>query len=252
MEENENNSTVVDNGSEENLEEQATHTAEVHNAEITDNGEQVEGNEGQTATHQTQEENQQNEDEDSVAQEVQEQRQAEEDAKAQVAKAGLDWDALSKEYEDNGSLSKESMNKLEKSGFPPSVVNAYIRGMEATANAYRDAVYNLAGGEEDYKQLTGFVAGLGQKEINTFNRAIDRGDLDELRNMFIGYKTRMVQKYGTSNRSILGGSAGGSTGGYANKSAMVKAMSDPRYGTDPEYTQSVQNKVMSSRFLNSN
>lgn len=249
--------TIVDEGSNESVEEQATHTAETHGAEVMDNGEKVEGNEEQTATHKNENDEKTNkedkkDDAEGIEQEIADQKQAEADAKKQIADAGLDWDALSKEYEENGALSDASMDALNKAGFPPSLVHAYLRGMEATAMAYRDAVFKLAGGEEEFKHMADFVESLGMTEIRAFNRAIETGDLSQLNNMFIGYKSRMVKKNGTFNSTILGSGPVSTQGGYANKAAMVKAMSDPRYGTDPDYTGEVQNKVMRSSFLNGN
>lgn len=246
---------TTDTGVETDVNETGVKTAVSKGAEVFNNGEKVEkveGNEEQTATHTDKPELKNETEPNNIETELEEQRQAEQDAKEQITAKGLDWDALSKEYMENGSLSDKSMEALANAGFPKSLVDSYIRGMEATATQYRDAVFNLAGGEEEYRRMTDFVRSLGQSEVNAFNRAIQNADLAQLNNMFIGYKSRMVQRSGTSNPVILGNNSGGSQGGYANKNAMVKAMSDPRYGSDPEYTNEVQTRLMRSSFLNSN
>lgn len=241
---------VVDNGApavEETPEEKAIETADKKGAVVTDNGSQV----NQNQTQKTDDKDKTEDDKADVEDELNQQRQAEKDVKADLAGKGVDFDVLSKEYEENGSLSEASMKALADAGYPKSVVDAYIRGMEATAEKYVNTVIDMAGGKEAFKQMTDFIASMGQPEINAFNQAIEEGNLSQLQVMFDGYHARMVSKYGTNNRSILGGSASGSMGrGFTTKNAMVKAMSDPKYDSDPEYRAKVQNMVMNSDFNN--
>lgn len=185
---------------------------------------------------------------EAVEKDIKEQYKAQEDIKADLAGKGVDFDALSKEYEENGSLSEESMKALDKAGYPKSAVQAFIKGFEATAGSYTQAVYKMAGGEEAYGKLCQFIKGLGDEEVNAFNETIMNGSLSQLGVMIEGYKARMTTKYGTNNRSILGG-AGVATKGFNSEAAMVKAMNDPRYGNDPAYTEKVQRMTMQSSFM---
>lgn len=232
--------------------EDSVKTAEAKGADVIDNGEKVEDPDKSDKEADKPNNDDKKEDEsEGIEAEIKEQKQAEADTKQQVEAKGLDWDALEKEYGDNGELSEESMKKLEDAGFSKSMVNAYIRGMEATAKAYVNAVYDMAGGKDAFDRMSKFVASLGKAEVDSFNRAIENADMAQLNNMFIGYKSRMTQRYGTSNPTIMGSGAVSAQGGYANKGAMIKAMSDPRYGSDIEYTRNVQYKVMNSAFLGS-
>ena len=60
------------------------------------------------------------------------QTKAIEDATTLLSDKGINYEALTAEYDTNGSISAESYAALEKAGFPASVVNAYIAGVEAT------------------------------------------------------------------------------------------------------------------------
>ena len=44
--------------------------------------------------------------------------------KNDLAKHNIDFDALGEEYQKNGELSKESIDKLEKAGYPKAMVDA--------------------------------------------------------------------------------------------------------------------------------
>ena len=69
-----------------------------------------------------------------LQQRIDAQQQANNDLKNDLTNKGIDWNVLTKEYEDTGDLSEQSRAVLEKAGYPKSVVDAYIRGMEAETN----------------------------------------------------------------------------------------------------------------------
>ncbi|SHJ82513.1 capsid assembly protein [Propionispora hippei] len=176
--------------------------------------------------------------------------QAEEDAKKDLAAKGVDFNAIAAEYEANGTLSADTLSKLEKAGYPKSVVDAYIAGMEATAARFEAQVYEYAGGKEAFQQMTQFVQGLGNEYVNAFNRVIETGDLTQIRIAIQGFKAQMTAKYGTANRTIMGkGNTTTGVQGFTSREEMVKAMSDPRYLRDPGYTREVQEKTMKSTFM---
>ena len=224
--------TVVDAG--KTAEKAAIDTLEEHKGvEITDNGEKVD----------TDKEIKEVEDG------VKEQQKAEQDVKADLETKGVDYDALVKEYEDNGKLSEESMKALKGAGYPETVVNAFIKGFEAQVNEFTNAVYKMAGGEAEYGKLCNFIKGLGEADVQAFNETINSGSLTQLAALINGYKAQMTTKYGTSNRSILGGANAVEAQGFNSKDAMIKAMNDPRYGNDMAYTEKVQRMTMQSTFL---
>lgn len=240
---------VVDAG--KTAEKAAIETLGEHtDVEITDNGEKVDTNkESKEAAEKKAEVKTPEAEMKEIEQGVKDQQKAEQDVKADLGAKGVNYDALAKEYEDNGKLSEESMKALKGAGYPESVVNAFIKGFEAQVNEYTNAVYKMAGGEEAYGRLCEFIKGLGDADVQAFNETINSGSLSQLHALINGYKAQMTTKYGTSNRSILGGANAVDNRGFNSKDAMVKAMNDPRYGTDMAYTEKVQRMTMQSTFL---
>lgn len=179
---------------------------------------------------------------------VDEQNKAAEDVKADLSKKGVDFNALSEEYDKNGSLSEESMKKLEEAGYPKSVVSAYIAGLEATAEKFVNDVVSHVGGADKYRQIAQFIATSGQADA--YNSLLEKGNLSEIKLALDGFRARMRARTGNTGRSILGGGGSGKVNnGYSSKQEMVKAMSDKRYGRDKGYTMEVQRKVMNSSFI---
>lgn len=240
--------TVVDAG--KTADKAAIDTLEEHKGvEITDNGEKVDTDKESKEAEKKPEEKTPEAEIKEVEAGVKEQQKAEQDVKADLATKGVDYDALVKEYEDNGKLSEESMKALKGAGYPETVVNAFIKGFEAQVNEFTNAVYKMAGGEAEYGKLCNFIKGLGEADVQAFNETINSGSLTQLAALINGYKAQMTTKYGTSNRSILGGANAVEAQGFNSKDAMIKAMNDPRYGNDMAYTEKVQRMTMQSTFL---
>ena len=240
--------TVVDAG--KTADKAAIETLEEHKGvEITDNGEKVDTDKESKEAEKKPEEKTLEAEIKEVEDGVKEQQKAEQDVKAALETKGVDYDALVKEYEDNGKLSEESMKALKGAGYPETVVNAFIKGFEAQVNEFTNAVYKMAGGEAEYGKLCNFIKGLGEADVQAFNETINSGSLTQLAALINGYKAQMTTKYGTSNRSILGGANAVEAQGFNSKDAMIKAMNDPRYGNDMAYTERVQRMTMQSTFL---
>lgn len=238
---------VVDAG--KTAEKAAIDTLEEHKGvEISDNGEKVDTKEKESEEKKQEEKTPEAEIKE-VEDGIKEQQKAEDEVKSDLTSKGVDYDALVKEYEDNGNLSDKSMKALKGAGYPEAVVNAFIKGFEAQVNEFTNAVYKIAGGEAEYGKLCNFIKGLGESDVQAFNETINSGSLTQLAALINGYKAQMTTKYGTSNRSILGGANTVETKGFNSKDAMVKAMNDPRYGTDMAYTEKVQRMTMQSTFL---
>lgn len=180
----------------------------------------------------------------SLEDDINKQLEAEDDVKKDLETKGVDFDALAKEYENNGALSAESMDALAKAGYPESVVNAYLNGLQALNDRFTTAVKGFAGGEEGFNRLTEFLKTQPQDVINAYNATIQSGNLGQIHLMMDGLVSKMTQKYGTANPTVMGGaSANAGAEGYTSMEQMTKDMSDPRYQVDPQFTRTVMQKI---------
>ena len=105
----------------------------------------------------------------------------------------------------------------------------------------------MAGGEENYARLVQYIAQQPQSVIDGFNATIQTGSLAQIRLAIQGLQAQMTAAYGTANSSVMAGAQGaGTPTGYQTTDEMTKDMSDPRYQTDPVFTQEVYRKLQNS------
>lgn len=179
-----------------------------------------------------------------IEEDLKKQEETQKDLKADLATKGVDFDAVAAEFDKNGSLSAESLEALNKAGYPKSVVDAYINGLQATQERFVSTVQSYAGGADNYKQLISFVQTQPKEVVEAYNASIQSGNLGQIKLAIIGLQSQMTKTYGTSNPSILGnGSAKEAPNGYTSMEQMTKDMSDPRYQKDPKFTREVMQKI---------
>ncbi|MDT8900645.1 capsid assembly protein [Anaeroselena agilis] len=184
--------------------------------------------------------------EDVLAADLKEQLEASAAAEKDLTEKGLDFKALEAEFMNTGTLSAASMEALAKVGYPEQVVKAYLSGLTATVERFTSKVYEMAGGKETYKQITGFIKAQGKGHVDAFNAAIDRGDMKNLEIILRDAKAQITAARGTANPTITGGTKPSAPGGFSSEAELIAAMSDPRYGRDSAYRASVEKKVAKS------
>lgn len=195
-------------------------------------------------TEKPQETKEKQEDNKNLESKINEQVQAEDEIKKDLATKGVDFDKLAEEYSNNGSLSQESLDALNKAGYPNAVVHAYLSGLESLSEHFTTQVMSYAGGEEGFNHLTDFLRTQPQEVVNAYNETIQTGNLGQIHLMIDGLMSKMTQAYGTAKPTIMGnGNGSAKTEGYTSIEAMTKDMSDPRYQVDPAFTRSVFQKI---------
>lgn len=227
-------------------------TVDTESIEVMNNGEMVE-EEAAADTQETQEDGDNKADETSEREASTEYKNAQEsmsNAAKVLAEKGIDYQALEQDYLENGTLSEENFKTLEKAGYPKTVVNAILAGWQATADNYYNVVVNSAGGADVFNNIKEYVKGQGDEAIETFNQAMNQGNVNLAKAYLAGVKAEMVSKYGTSNPSLTG-SASPNNGlkGYANQSEMIAAINDRRYLRDPMYQKEVEKRIALTEFM---
>lgn len=172
--------------------------------------------------------------------------QAAEAAKA-VEEAGMDMAALESEFTENGELSAESYEKLEKAGFDKDTVNKYIAGQQAIAEQMQSRIEAHVGGAETLDSMISWAAeNLSDAEKEAYNNVMDTADEAGLKLALDGLKAKYVAAQGNEPK-LLSGSAKGDTGSvFRSVKELTTAMGDPRYASDPAYRQDVEAKLARS------
>lgn len=160
----------------------------------------------------------------------------------------FDFASAEKEFTENGELSENTLNTLEKMGLPKSYVDNYIAGLEAQSKAFEQTAYNATGGEENYKSMTDWVTNnLPPEEIQQFNESINQSN-DSAMFAIKGMYARFSSE--TREPNLSTGDNQQSTGSAYESVGQMKAdMSDPRYATDSAFRKMVADKVARSKVI---
>ena len=155
-------------------------------------------------------------------------------------------------YANEGQLSPETMEQFKEMS-SNDLVNAYIALQENNPNqggssadltdAEMNQVYNSAGGEAEYNRLTEWAAdNLSDRKLDAFNSMIDQGNATAIQIAVSGLRSEYEAQEGYEGRMLTGKSAR-AVDGFRSQAEVVRAMSDPRYDTDPAYRQDVYDKL---------
>lgn len=166
--------------------------------------------------------------------------------KKDLSNRGIDLNKAIKEYNEYGALSSQTIADLGNAGYPKEIVDSFIQSRQLLEEQFTNAVYKEAGGASEFNRIQQWASNnLTEKQTRAFNKAIDSNDLETLSLIMSGIKSKMVSVMGTRNPSLIGGASTNTPSrGYSGKDEVVKAMSDPRYGRDPNYTREVERKMM--------
>lgn len=174
---------------------------------------------------------------------------SEDAAEEAVERAGLNMEDMSNYYYDNGELSDEHYEALEKAGIPRDYVDAYIEGIEAQTALHQEQILSQVGGAEQYQEMTEWAkANMDEREIDRYNRAIDTNDPEIMEQAIMGLAYRYSKEVGNAPR-LLGGEGKGSSGSFGSVAQLTAAMADPRYAKDPAYRKDVQDRLSRSNIL---
>ena len=158
-------------------------------------------------------------------------------------------------YENEGAISEETMERFKEMS-SSELVEAYmaIRDRnpdidgggysEDLSDAEMNQVYNSAGGEAEYNNLTSWAAqNLDESKMDAFNDIIDRGNATSIQIAVAGLRAEYEAQEGYEGRMLTGKAARSSGDIFRSQAEVVQAMNDPKYDRDPAYRQDVYDKL---------
>lgn len=176
--------------------------------------------------------------------------ETQEDAAKEAEKAlegtGIQMDTLQAEYDKDGKLSDESMEKLEKAGFPKEYVEAFIAGQEALRERQTAKAFEAAGGEEQFRAMVEWAkSGMKPTEIEAYNKAVAGSEADMLQ-AINGLKSRFEAAYGKEPALIGGRNSNSGAQAYESREQMVADIRNPQYAKDPAFRAKVEARIAAS------
>lgn len=166
---------------------------------------------------------------------------------AAMARYGEEFNAL-------GGLTEASYQELESFGIDRQVAHEILStssaGRQAAKAQARSTVVQIAGGEEQYREMQRWaVATLSPEERAAFNETLNSGDLAAASLAVHG----VVSRWKAANAGPLAGQlqgdpvSGGGARPFGSMREMIEAQKDPKYKSDPGYRREVERRLAVSR-----
>lgn len=164
--------------------------------------------------------------------------------------SGEVFEEFGRKYAEQGGFTDEDYQALSDKGFPKEVVSVYEAGLKSLVEARSNAASSAVGGTENLQQIQSWAGqSLSDAELNAFNQQLSAAQTPEAVGVIYEALAVRFRAAGGESSLVKGNSGGARSAGFANRSEMVAAMSDPRYGKDDAYTREVELKTSNASFL---
>ena len=164
----------------------------------------------------------------------------------------------SEAYLSKGELSEESieeLSKLDSKDLIKAYMTQYAKQQEAaqtqavTADAEK-AILDSVGGAESYQQIVQWAANnLDPAEVDSYNQVTNSGNVAAIKFAVEALSTRYKNAEGYEAPLVTGRKAPATNNKFRSHAELSRAISDPRYATDPAYRSDVEAKLNRSTDL---
>ena len=168
----------------------------------------------------------------------------EEQSEENVSEAYQTIAEASKEFfENDGTLSEETYNALEKAGLPRDLVDSYAAGQQALLQSEEAQIQSVANGQYD-AMAEWANENLPQEEIDAFDEAVTGGTVQQAKLAVQGLYARYQNATGSSPKLTQGSVSGVSTMPFKSMQELARAQSDPRYRSgDKAYHEEIDRRL---------
>lgn len=152
-------------------------------------------------------------------------------------------DAAGDYYDENGAISDEHYAQFEANGISREVVDRYIAGMQATADAETAQLMGTIGGEENFTQMSAWMTeNLPESEVAAYNNVVENGSNEEVAVLLQGMFARYKAATGSGATQVQG-TVSSAPAGFRSRAEVMAAMSSRRYANDSAFRDDVQRKL---------
>ena len=113
-----------------------------------------------------------------------------------------------------------------------------------------NSIYASVGGEEAYTEMIGWASeNLSSEEIASYNEVTNSGNTAAIKFAVEALSSRYKAAEGSEAPLVTGRKAAPSKDRFRSHAELSRAISDPRYSTDPAYRSDVEAKLARSTDL---
>ena len=167
-----------------------------------------------------------------------------------LEEVGIDAEDISNRFLENDEISEDDYSKLAEAGFSKQVVDLYLDGVRNAGIAGEvdaEGIKESVGGDESYGQMVSWaMENLPAEDIQAFNKLTDTGDGPAIKLAVQGIYSQYNNAMGIEPNLVSGRASQSGPTPYRSSAEVKAAMSDPRYGKDVTYTESVYSRLENS------
>ena len=158
-------------------------------------------------------------------------------------------------YAKDGKLDEasiEELSKMDSKELIQAYVQYYSKNQAAAQQQAVDtkSIYDSVGGEESYTEMIGWAAdNLSPEEIASYNEVTSSGNAAAVKFAVEALSNRYKAAEGSEAPLVTGRKASTSKDRFRSHAELSRAISDPRYSTDPAYRSDVEAKLARSADL---
>ena len=165
---------------------------------------------------------------------------------------------LNEEFEKNGQLSEEAIDKLSSMDTKDLIANYMQYQAKASEQARAglqnqqaiDAIKNSVGGDEAYGEMINWAAeNLPPEEINDYNSITNSGNPTAIKFAVESLANRSRTSEGYEAPLVTGRKADSSVKPYRSQAELARDIGNPLYSTDPAFRQDVEDRLARSTDL---
>ena len=161
----------------------------------------------------------------------------------------------SEAYAKDGKLDEASIEELSKMD-SKDLIQAYVQYYSKNQAAQQqqavdtNSIYASVGGEEAYTEMIGWASeNLSSEEIASYNEVTNSGNTAAIKFAVEALSSRYKAAEGSEAPLVTGRKAAPSKDRFRSHAELSRAISDPRYSTDPAYRSDVEAKLSRSTDL---
>ena len=119
------------------------------------------------------------------------------------------------------------------------------------ASRIRSSIFDQVGGQERYQALMGWASqNMDAARTQSFNDALESGNEGSILSQLKGIQYDHMMATGYEPKLTGGRAPSNEIRGYASEAQVIRAMQDPRYGSDPAYVKEVEQRIAVSDVFN--
>ena len=175
-----------------------------------------------------------------------------------LEEVGIDPQEISNRFEETGEINDDDYAKLGEAGFSKQVIDTYLDGLrggaatgEDIASAQIQGIKDSVGGDENYgKMVEWAVNNLPANEVKEFNSLTETANATAIKFAVQGLYSQYNNAMGVEPNLVSGRASQSGPRPFQSAAEVEAAVSDPRYGKDVAYTQSVYARYEGSNVFN--